>query len=220
MKIKQIGKNPDQDQSNTATSEKSTLSKRKILFIAGGIILFVIAAIIIYTFILNSKLENNRSYSDSLKLKELQLKERELKLKENNINTSERENINEILKNTVQSLISDFNAKSKGVGKYYSEAVSYYAWGPTAKDRVVKDKIAFYNRWDYLNMNISDLSVSQINENSYKCEYDKTLESNNYSNGKNLQLKVRSILVFTKINNEWLITEERDEKTHYLNKNY
>jgi len=238
MKIKQIGnfssgKEPDKSNSDDVnnefdkviiptTHEQAQGRSRSTLFIVFGIGLAAIIVILL-VFALNGKDEDTRSTqstSDSLKLKELYLKERELRLKESELNNTSNTGDIEHIKNIVQSLINEFNAKSTAIGRYYGSSVNYYAWGPTDKAKVINDKKAFYSRWDYLNMYIDNIQVQKESDNIFRCDYDKTLESSNYTNGKNLKLKVKSVLLFEKVKNEWLITEERDEKTYYLNKNY
>lgn len=219
MKIKQIGSIPKNTDDNNNVNPGNSSKRTKLLFISSGILLLLICSSV-YFFVIRNNYISSNNFADSLMIKELELKEKEINLKEQQLDKSSNEKDVENIKNTVYKLISAFNSKNSSIDKYYYTNVNYYSWGLTDRSKVIKDKIAFYNRWDFLNMNVDNFNVTRQPDDSYRCEYDKALESSNYTNGKNLSVKVRSVLIFRKESSEWLISEERDDKTYYLNKNY
>ncbi|HEX2787555.1 MAG TPA: hypothetical protein VHP32_06580 [Ignavibacteria bacterium] len=126
----------------------------------------------------------------------------------------------DIVKNIITEWIQATNNKEPAINKFYANNVSYYSWGNVSKNKLMSDKKDFFKKWNYIKLNISNINCSQINIDEYNCKYDKEFDCKNYSNGKEYNGKVASILTFKKIDNNWFIIKETDEKTYFIDKNW
>ena len=228
MKVKQVGKFSDEENQNQKYDNKKNNNTLLNIVLPAAIIAVLV---IIYVFVINKKQtgeskevyniesneskDNNVSPQDELKRKELELKEREFKLKEQELNSDETS----IIKNKLNSWNNDLSNKHSDVSSYYADNVYYYSWGSTPRSKLIEDKIYFFKRWDLINLNLENINVNKDGE-KYICRYDKSVKCENYSNGKSYTAKLASKLVFEKIAGDWKITEELDEKTYFLNKNW
>ena len=145
-------------------------------------------------------------------------KEEKVTEKQQTENAETKENTEAIIRNKVNNLISETNSKSNSIKRYYANEVNYYKGGKMSIDKIMKDKINFFNKWDNIEMSIENINISKESETIYFCTFDKYFKSENYNSQKSYNGKVRSKLVFQKINNEWLVVEEKDEKVYYTDK--
>ena len=213
MKVKKIGKVADE----INVSENKNYKKLFILIIV--ILSFIIAYFIFFTD-KNYTTEKSVSTDLSIKQKELELKEKELKLKEKEMKLKNSPDESSLIKAQLKNWINAINNRNYDFINYYAPFVNYYSWGNASKDKVTGDKRNFFNNWDSFYMTISEPEIEKLGEDKYLCTYDKTINSSNQKNGKIYEAKVRSKLIFHRLQNNWLITDEDDENVYYKNKNW
>lgn len=213
MKIKKIGK----------TTEDINFSHKKnykTLFTLFIVILSLIIAYFIFFTDKNNTTEKSVSTDLSIKQKELELKEKELKLKEKEINQKNSAEESSLIKAQLKNWITAINNRNYDFINYYAPIVNYYSWEKVSKDKVTGDKRNFFNNWDSFYLTISEPETEKFSDDKYLCKYDKTINSSNKENGKVYEAKVRSKLIFQRLQNNWLITDEDDETVYYKNKNW
>jgi hypothetical protein len=101
------------------------------------------------------------------------------------------------------------------VMRNYASTVDYYRHGPSSADFVRSDKIRAFERFNSINVNISNLNVQSDSTGEHAtAEFDKewTFQGVRTTSGK-----VRSQIKLTKIAGQWLITGERDLRVYYVN---
>lgn len=232
MKVKKVGNQSREDSQivksdsidenivdHTKGAEKINTSKQ-IAFVALSIIgILAIIGTIYYLWVFNHDSTILKSESD-LRIKELEKKEQELLKREEEIKLSRNDNPLTIVERIFTSFTSENNKSNSDISHYYADYVHYYSWKNAYKPKLLSDKKNFFKKWDIFEINTSDVSFIQVNTNIVECNYDKEFSCENFSNGKKYSGKVRAKLVFEKINDEWLITRESDEKIYYTNKNF
>ena len=193
-------------------------------------IVFGIAALIIVSLIIviaivvsNSDNDSDTKYSDKItKTSTETKKESSISSSDQNYSsknetesydTDESQEIKMILNNW----LNDTNGKSYNIGKYYASRLNYYTWKNTSKSKAMNDKKQFFNKWDYIDISENNLSVKKINDYKYQCIFDKTFKVEDIYGNKQEGM-VQSKIVFEKEDSEWLITNETDIKTYYLDK--
>ncbi len=182
-----------------------------------GIFIVVTIAAIIIVNLNNSNYTNNTSQSGNEIVKE----EKNIKGEENSDKKEiENENVSKNnLKNILNKWITSIK-KKEDLHQFYSEFVNYYKGGIISVDKVMQDKKKFYKTYDRIELNPENISVENLGNNKYKLIYDKSFECNNYQKAMSYNGKVKSNLVFVKANDEYLITEELDEKVYYTSKDF
>lgn len=234
MKVKKVGELPKEqsieikshdEDSQLNISNNSNHANRKYI-IGGSVILLALIGLALYFFVIKDNngekilsTQNSAEY-DEFKLKELELKERELILKEKEMKLKKTPDESSLIKAKIKNWINDINNRNYDFINFYSPYVNYYSWGNTSKERVIGDKRNFFNNWDSFYLTISEPNIEKISDDKYLCAFDKTINSSNQENGKVYEAKVSSKLIFQKLQNNWLITDEVDETVYYKNKNW
>lgn len=221
-----------QEDNSKSTIYFTKKKQTKTLFIVVGSISLLVILIVLYIFglrkgdvnetaeIKKTELEEDRK-TQEIKLNETK-KEKWEELKNNNSgeNRQNDEQIaGDLILNKLNSLIKETKQKKNEIRRFYADDVNYYKGGLISANKVMKDKISFFNRWDRIDLTIDNIKISRINNNKYVCYYDKNFLSESFSPYKSYSGKVKSYLIFEYIGGEWLITTENDEKIYYTNKN-
>jgi hypothetical protein len=131
---------------------------------------------------------------------------------------SDNENVQEIIRNKLDSWITEINAKQYNLKKFYADNVLYYKNGNVSSDKIAKDKKKAFEKWTEIKMSVENVNISKENDTKYSCIYDKNFSMENHDPPKSYSGKVKSKLIFEKINNDWLITQESDEKVYSSDK--
>ncbi|MCX6159179.1 MAG: serine/threonine-protein kinase [Ignavibacteriae bacterium] len=108
--------------------------------------------------------------------------------------------------------------KNTEISNYYASNINYYKNGVASLNTLMSDKRKFFNKWDNITLSPENLSITRDDANKYVCIFDKYYKASNFS-GKFYEGKVKSRLVFEKINGIWLITTETDDYIYWTKKN-
>lgn len=100
---------------------------------------------------------------------------------------------------------------------YYSDYLNYYKIANCPKSRLIQEKKQFWAKYDKLSLEISNVVSHKIGTDSWQYDYDKLFTASNVGNDKKYSGKVKSIVIFQKVDKKWVITTEKDEKTYYTN---
>jgi len=198
---------------NNRLANVSSQSKSKLILIFSSIGVLIVSVFLIIYFVTNS---NDSSVLKVTTNSNKNIDSNTSTIKGNVQNSEETREIRSKLHDWIQAL----NSRSSNLGNFYSDYVIYYGWGSSSRSKLLTDKRNFFNTWSSFNLSIEEPSINKINEYKYECIYDKTINSSSVSSGKVYDAKVQSRLVFEKINNQWLITEESDPIVYYKNKNW
>lgn len=212
------------DEKNVKFSdEPKSLSKNLIL--PSIVVLLAAIFVLLFFFVFenenkfkkDSETTNPDTALNELKQKELNLKEKELKLKEKELNLriDDRKfsSLNNILLDWINSIENEHE-----LSRFYDSEVKYYTGGIIPLSKVIADKNKFYDKWENREFRVEDVSVSEMSGEKYKIVYDKYFDCENSVNHIFYNGKVRSVLVFKNVGDQFLITEEYDETVYYTNK--
>lgn len=189
---------------NTSVYQVRSKNKSKII-IFSAIILATVLAFVLYTII---------SKEDKIDVTTSKVQDNKITENSNQFKNNEEEAIKDKLLNW----LSANEQKNSSISNYYSSFVSYYTLGNVSVNKVVSDKNNFFNKWDKIVLTPENINISIENNGKYVCVFDKTFRTENL-NGKYYEGKVKSRIIFEKVNNEWLISNETDDKIYWTNKN-
>ena len=119
----------------------------------------------------------------------------------------------------VTAVIADWRSatQAKDIDSYmsrYADTVAYYTDPSVSRAQVRSDKERAFSIYDKVELEISNINttIDPSGENAV-ATFDKEWEFEGESRSRG---KVRSELKLKKVNGEWLITSERDQKVYYV----
>lgn len=126
----------------------------------------------------------------------------------------------EDVKKEVSDLINSWKSASESldldshIGNY-ADTVDYYNKSKVGKSFVRSDKQKAYNKYDDIEINISNLKITlDAKGENATAVFDKAWHFEN--DEKTSEGKVQSQLKLSKINNQWKITSEKDLKVYFV----
>ena len=198
-----IHENPFAKTIITSEAENNNKNKKNIIFISSAALIVIIAVILIFVII--GEKDTEKSVNNP------QLTENKNLTKSDVTKTSVDET------QTIRKLLYDWidcqNRKDMVIEKYYADNINFYSTGNCTKAYVMGQKRKFFNDYDNVNLNVDNIVIQPGGADEYTCLYDKSYYCTSYS-GKINEGKVRSRLVFKKIDGEWKIIRESDDKIY------
>lgn len=149
-----------------------------------------IVTILFYVFIINKK--------DSLRTEIVQN------------DTLNQQAENKLIEGKLKELILQTSTKNQNIYSFYADTINYYDKGNLSKENVQKDKNEFFKYWDSIKIDISNLEVLKNDNETFTCLFEKNFicktKNNSYNKGR-----VKSKIIFTKIQDNWKVSTEVDE---------
>ena len=124
----------------------------------------------------------------------------------------------------VNSWIQATMDKSSDIGDFYTKYLEfYYTFGTTTRQKVVNDKVKFFNKWDTIDLSISNVNILDkgLIENVgyvYEVIYNKNFEVENLTSQRSMTGEVKSELELVSDHGGYLICGEKDLRTIHLKK--
>ena len=121
----------------------------------------------------------------------------------------------DFIKDLFTAWIADTQAEDADLSKYYADILDFYSIKQCTKMRAMSEKRKMYVKYSNLSLTIENLELIKIADGEYSCTYDKTFSCINRATNRPYTGKVKSIARFRKINNNWLLIDEEDERVYY-----
>jgi len=125
------------------------------------------------------------------------------------------ENSDKVIRAMFDSWMKDSQIPNTDLSKYYADTFQYYNAKNYSKTKLIEARTKFWDNHSELKLTLSDIKFIKIDSDNCKFEYDKEFNSKNSISNKIYQGKVKSIIEFKKIGDNWKIVTEKDEKTYY-----
>lgn len=111
-----------------------------------------------------------------------------------------------------QQWIADTQDPNADLSKYYADSIRYYLQPTYPKAQVLHDKASLHERYPEIKLNVTTVKVDFISPNVCEIVYDKQYEMIPHNSSKVKSGNVRSHVTFNRLNGDWKITSEWDQK--------